>query len=605
MLTPVLGRSDVYTFFNGTLTNLGTVPPNSVALGGYVYPIDLKQYRHSSQDTLRDGAVVSSEASDSLFNANGAWSRYRYTWHEGADQEVADFRKDSTEFRFADSVGVDPWTQGELCLLKDTTLLRAVTNGARLCFVNDKLYLADGTALYYTTNLSTWTTCTPPGGTIQALASDGYDLFVGTTTLVTKYTAATPATPTNFSPSVTGNCSNLAFVANRLLAGVDNVLWEVQASGTHTTIKTHYQPVFRWNTIFSVGSRIYCGGTGGSRSELYSLTTDSTGSLVQSAEAAPIPPGELLRNGYAYAGLVLLCTSKGIRLAQPGGDGTLTYGPLIDALGDVRAATFDGRFAYVTWTNHPSTGQGVARVALDTTVDVLQPAYASDIYKTAGSAGAVTDINRFLNKTVFIVDGVGLYAESDNYLTSGYLNSGRIYFGTVESKAITHLRVVFDPLAAGHSVTASIYNERDTLINTSLQDTTSTDVMDIDLDGAIVRYVTMRITLKSAGTTTCPCVKYWRLQAYPIPPAVMQWVVPLLLYSRTIINNGMGQERTMAVLDECDRIRTWFQSKETINYQEGDRAYRVRVDAFELQPTGWTDDGGFFEHVLIVRLVSA
>lgn len=608
MFGAVLGRYDVYPFFSGTLATSTTVPPNTVALGGIVYPIDLKLYRHSSQDTLRDSTTVAAEPSDSLFNANGAWSRYRHTWHEGAGQTVADFRKDSSEYRFETSVGVDPWNEGELCLLKDTEVTKALTTtGNQMCVVNGYLYVSDGTNLYYTSDLTTWNTAVAPGGTIQALASDGTFLYCATTTILKKYDTATPAAaPTTFSPSVTGNCRNVAFVANRLLVEISSStsdLYEV-TSGGHSIIKSHYQASFRWTTMFAVGSRIYVGGYAGDRSEIYSLTVDSTGALVQGPEAAPLPTGELIRRGYAYAGVVVLCTNKGVRVAQVGGDGTLTYGPLISAMGDVQGAAFDGRFAYTGWTLHPSGGRGVGRLALDVSVDTLQPAYASDVYETVSTAGPVSGVARFLNNTIFVVDGINVYKEKTTYVAEGYVDSGNVYFGTVENKALTHLKIVTEPIATGQSVLASVYNERQTLISSSLQNIVSSDALEADLDGANVRYLTMRITLRSTGATT-PCVRYWRLQAYPVPPPVMQWVVPLLVYSRVVVNNGMGQEKTFHVVDEADRIRTWFRTKETINYQEGQQAYRVRVDAFEVQPSSWTDDGAFFEHVMVVRLVSA
>lgn len=600
----VLGR-DPFTFFTGTATNSNLVQPRSVMLGGMIYPIDLRNYRHSSQETLREGAVTQAETSDALFNANGAWSRYRYTWHYGAGQRIADFGNQASEFRFNSSIGIDPWTQDQLSLLKDTVVAKALTTaGNQMCYSNGRLYLSDGTDLYYTTDLSSWIVATAPGGNILSMTTDGVDLYVATTTVMRKYANSAPSTPVSFSTPVTGNCTLVSFVANRLLLAKDNVLYEVAAAGSLTTIKTHYQSSFFWTTVFAVGSRIYIGGYAGTRSELYTVTTDTTGSLVQSVEAAPLPTGELLRNGYAYAGTVLLCTSGGVRLAQVGGDGTLTYGPLLAAFGDVSCATFSGRFAWVGWTNHPSGGRGTARLALDTNVDLLQPAYASDIYETITVSGSVTNLVRFLNKTCFIVDGVGLYTEASTYVAEGTIDSGDMFFGTVENKALTAMSVVFDPLASGESVVASVYNDRATFIGSGLQSELSADHVEVTLDGQQVRHCMVTLALRSTGATS-PTVFYWRLRAYPVPPAVLQWIVPLIIHSRVVVNGGMGQELTMDPMTEAARIRQWFETREQITYQEGSNAYRVRVDAFELQPSEWTDDGGFFQHTMVVRLVSA
>ncbi len=600
----VLG-TEPFAFYTGTATLSSLVQPCSVMLGGSIYPIDLKLYRHSSQETLREGSVQQAETSDALFNANGAWSRYRYTWHQGAGQRVADFGSNALEFRYNTSVGIDPWTQDQISLLKDTVVAKALTTaGNQMCYSNGRLYLSDGATLYYTTNLTSWTTATAPGGTILSMTSDGVDMYCATTTVLRKYADGAPSTPVSFSTPVTGNCTLVAFVSNRLLLAKDNILYEVAGAGTLTTIKTHYQASYKWTTVFAVGSRIYIGGYAGTRSELYTVTTDTSGSLVQSVEAAPLPTGELLRNGYAYAGTVLLCTSGGVRLAQVGGDGTLTYGPLLSAFGDVSCAAFQGRFAWVGWNGHPSGGRGTARIALDENVDVLQPAYASDIYETTTVSGNVTNIAVFAGKTCFIVDSIGLYAEADTYVSEGVIDSGDMFFGTVENKALTSMTTVFEPLQTGESIVAEIYNDRDTFIGSGYQAELSADHVDLTLDGQQVRHCMVKIRLRSTGTNS-PTLYYWRLRAYPVPPPVLQWVVPLIIHSRVVVNGGMGQELSMDPMTEAARIRLWFETREQITYQEGDNAYRVRVDAFELQPSEWTDDGAFFQHTMVVRLVSA
>lgn len=602
----VLGRRNTFTFFTGQASVTPTsIQPFTVGLGGYTYPIDLRTYRMSSQETLRDNAVVASETSDSLFNANGAWARYRYSWHRGADQELGDLREDADPFRFSTSVGVDPWTEGRLTLLNDTTVSKSLTSsGSQLCVGNGRIYMSDGTALYYSTNLTSWTTATAPGGTVQSITTDGTDVYVATSTVLVKYANGAPGTPVAFSTAVTGNCTLVAFVANRLLLAKDNVLYEVSSSGTLTTIRTHYQAAFKWTTVFAVGSKIYFGGYAGTRSELYTATVDSSGNLVQAVEAAPLPINELLRTAYAYSGAVLLCTSSGARLATVGSDGTLTYGPLFAALGDVRCAAFEGRFAWLGWTNHPSGGRGLARLALDESVATLQPAYASDVYETANTSANVTQVARFANKTIFIVDGQNAYATVSTYVTEGWLESGQLYYGTVEDKILTTMQATFQPLATGTSVYVAVYNDQGSLIEDELQTETNSQRLSFSLTGARVRYVNVRVQLAGTGAAS-PTLEFWRLRSYPVPPAVTQWIVPLILHSRVVVGGGMGQEKTFVPLDEVERIKTWYETRETINYQEGQRSYRVRVDAYELQPANWTDDGLFFENTLVVRLVSA
>ena len=67
-------------------------------------------------------------------------------------------------------------------------------------------------------------------------------------------------------PCRPGNVDTVAFVANRLLVGNGNILYEVGSTGTRTAIVTHFQASFRWTIIFAIGSKIYVGGYAGDRS---------------------------------------------------------------------------------------------------------------------------------------------------------------------------------------------------------------------------------------------------------------------------------------------------------------------------------------------------
>jgi len=287
----------------------------TITLDGYTFPVDMREWRSGPMDTFRDGVVADGQASDALFNARGAWARYAYSWHHGAGQSLSDLDPDADSFRFEDSYGVVWHVPYQATLMKTVTLLRSsAATGLVLCRSADYVFFGSGAALYRTSDLITWTLMTAPGGTIQAMSTDGTDLYVATSTLLVKYVGS-GTTATAFGTPVAGNCTNVAFMSGRLVVGVAQVLSEVAASGALTTIKSHFQAAFRWTTLFNVGSRMYIGGFAGSRSELYTVTTDSAGALIQSQEAAPLPIGELLRTAVSFAGSVALCTNNGLRMA--------------------------------------------------------------------------------------------------------------------------------------------------------------------------------------------------------------------------------------------------------------------------------------------------
>ncbi len=590
-----------FPFYSGSFSAQRVVP-HTVLLDGRTYTIDLTEYRHSSLQTLREGVVTSAEPSDALFNASGTWSRYRYSWHRGADQEISELDDTSDPFRFDRSQAINVWNKNQLTLHRASTLSQAMTSGApRLIGFNNYLYASDGAALYRSSGFGAWTTLTPPGGVVQAMATDGSDVYVATSTTLVKYVGAA-TTPTTYG-SLSGDVSNVAFVGNRLLVGITNTLSSVASGGTLTTIRAHQQPAFRWTTIFAIGSRIYAGGFAGSRSELYTTTTDSGGALVIAQDAAQFPEGELLRGAVSFAGGAIIYSNKGARLAQTSTDGSLTYGPLLADLGDVQAACAEGQYVFTGWSLYDgATTAGTARLDLATFVEALQPAYAADL--DAGVTGDVTGIARVNGRLAYAVAGRGIYVESTTaYDTTGYIDSGKILFGTVERKRLSELVVDFQPLTAGQSITATIYDEEGDVVFTNTQAGVGLRQMVLDLDAIDVISCRVRIDLASSGVDT-PTVSKWVLRAYPVPPSSEQWIVPLIVHSRVTAGDGMGMERSLNLTDEFGHIQALWKNKTKVLFRVGDYAARVRIDAFELRPSNWRDDGGWFEAILVVKLLT-
>jgi hypothetical protein len=474
-----------------------------------------------------------------------------------------------------------------------------------LCRSDIYVYAADGPNLYRTTDLTTWTAMTAPGGNVNAMSTDGTDLYVATTTGVVRYIGAA-TTPTAFA-SPPGAADNVAFCSNRLLIGQANVVREVGPTGAIvSTIKTHYQPAFRWTTIFNIGSRIYIGGFAGSRSELHTATTDSAGTLVQSQEAAPLPMGELLRTAYSYAGVALLCTSNGLRVAEVSGDGTLSYGPLIDDSGDTRCVTADGRFVFVglSLPEGAPTRSGVLRLVMDEEVAPLQPTYCDDVYETAIQAN-VTGVARLDGRTCFAVANSGIWVESaTTYAGTGEISSGRMGFGTVEPKGLIGIDVNFSSLSIGESVECRVYDRNNVRIGVGIASELNQESLFIDLKGAQTGSFEVKIMLNGPGTSS-PVVYRWRARAYPVPPPMMQWVLPLIVHEKVVV--GMGEGYTLPI--DIEEMHRWIESlwgtRRYCVLRIGTRAYRVRCDNFEWRPRKWSSDGRGPQGLLVVQLIAA
>lgn len=579
-------------------------PPFAVTLDGYVFAVEVAKMKIGPLDTFRDTIVANDQPTDALFNARGAWSRYRYNWDHGAGQRMGDLDELADPFRFETSIGVD-WASAshQLTLSPATSQAKSMAGSTILLQqVGSKLYAGEGANLWVTSDLATWTACTAPGGTILSMCTDGVDLYVTTSTLTTRYLAgATTATAFSSPP---GAGTLIAFVANRLLLAQDNVLSEVAANGTLTDIKTHFQASFNWTTVFAVGSRIYMGGFAGTRSELYSVTTDSSGNLVQSQEAAPLPMGELLNCGMGHAGIAMIGTSKGLRAADVSGDGTLTYGPLIDDFGDVRCLTADGGNAYAGWNDITSGGSGIGLLRLAVETSPLAPAFGADVYQTAVDAN-VTAVARFGGVTVFAVSGDGVYISSTtNYVGSGHVESGRLSFGTVEPKALIGLTVTFAPLQTGQSIEAYIYDDDGVLIGSGTANTLQATELEVDVAGEVVSFCKVKVLLNGPGTST-PILWRWRLRGYPIPPHVMQYMLPLIIAENVTINAGTGQAVSYKLGDVLAWISALQGARTYTILRIGSSEYRVRVDAYEYSGERWGDAGDYPAGTLLVQLIEA
>jgi hypothetical protein len=587
--------------------------PRSIKLNSIDYAIDPAKTQRASIPPLRENIVSSNEPTDSLFNAEAAWSRYRYSWHRGAGQTFDDLREDADPFRFSDSVGVDVWTQGQLTLLPGSTNERTLAGSDPQMIVSGiYVFCSDGATLYRSDDGDTWTAMTAPGGDVQGLSTDGTNLFVATTTNLVMYVGS-GTSKTDFSAGpVAGNFHSVHFVGNRLFASKANVLHEVATDGTLSTVKTHYaggSTGFRWKAVWAVGSKIYFGGYHGVRSEIYTAT-DVAGTLASASESTQLPLGELLYHAFAHAGVVILCTSKGVRLAQPQADATLTYGPLVEITGGCQHGVAEGRFVWVTadWDHAGTFKAGTYRLALDEFTDTLKPAYANDVYVAPGSALSSTQVARFNSSTLWAINAHGVRRAIDIaaggtlFQTSGTVTSGRIYFGTVEPKYLASALARFADLDANDSVAVSVLSDFGVVVSGTESDEDDSELVLASSSAVSPTWFQVTVTLGGLGATS-PTFQQWRMRAYPVPPGASVWQIPLLLREKVTIGNGAGEEVTLNVATQLANIEALFASRAPVTFEVGSTSYTVRVDGYRFDGETWRAEGDAMQGVCLVRLI--
>jgi len=595
---PLLG-SNPEVFFSGSKSAVASVP-FTVSLDGRIFAIDFNNYRRSSLASLRDSVISTGQVDDALFNTDGAWWRYKHDWTYGAGQELLDLGQDRDPRRFYTSVGIDPWSEDGLRLHKSTSLSTSLVSGTSiyLAVTGSYVFAASTTVLYRTADFSTWTQITGVSGTIKGITSDGQDLYVATSSALYKVAGSSTS-----ATSLTATAHDgVWFVGNYLLAAQANKLVSIASAGTATTITTHYQASFVWTTAFAVGSKIYAAGNAGNRAEVYGFIVNSSGTLVPGAEVVQLSVGETVNTIISHVGNVIFCTSKGIRIGTVSQDGTLTYGPLIDQPGAVQSAQAEGRYVWFNWRSIESGKTGAGRLDLSSFVRTLQPAFATDLYVT--DSNPCTTIARFNNRLVLGIPNVGIYVEhASDYVTSGQLESGEVYFGTVETKIVNDIKANFQPLLANQSVKVEVFDDQDTLLEDASVSVANLREIELQLDGEQAEHFSVVVTLTGPGTST-PTFNRWRLRSFPIVPPIEQFVVPLLLHSRVVINDAQGQLHSSDIESEFAFVEELWRKKTPLSFVEGTQVFRVRIEAYEFQPREWSDTHIGFEGTLTVRLVT-
>jgi len=166
--TPFVGGP---SFFTGTGSSSLVPDVFPVGINGRPYMIDMKsqQFRSAYEPRIRDSVDQSPVQGEAAISPGGLWRRSQASWHLGAGQEYAD-TADETIYRYYKSRGLDPWTRGQLTLLNDTKrALESANTNLYMAQNGTELYVADGTAIKYTTDpyagTPSWTTVSSTSAT--------------------------------------------------------------------------------------------------------------------------------------------------------------------------------------------------------------------------------------------------------------------------------------------------------------------------------------------------------------------------------------------------------------------------------------------------------
>lgn len=604
--TPYLGGP---TYFTGTSAPNDLVPDVfPVALNGRPYMLDLAsgRFARAFEARLRDSTDDSNIPGEAAINPQGLWRRSQTSWHKGTDQQYGD-TAEGIDTRFYDSKNIDPWTRGQLSLLPATDeKLSSSSTNLQMVVAGSYVYVADNQQLKRSSDLSTWTNITGgPSAAITSLATDGYNVFVGYSGngVYRTYTAVT-----TIAAYISGShtYTNMAYVKGRLMAShgndLHNFTQDVTTSHAHTSglISEHPNAEFVYTGFAEGTAHIYVGGYVGGTSLIYRMAIKADGtSLDVPVQAGALPIGEQIYSMFGYLGYVMIGTNNGVRVATSDSNGDLVIGPTLETPYPVRCFTADGRFVWYGLTNFDGTSGGLGRIDLSELVGINEPAYASDLM--VDDTGDVKAVVNWNEKRLFTVSGAGVYYESTNLASSGYVDCGTWRWGIPDRKFAAFFDMRSEPLNGTLTFSHNFDNAGFTDL-APFDDSGSTENI---LDGPTTAFGEARIKItfarSSSDNTLGPVLTRWQVRAVPAPRRSELFSVPLLLHEKLRLRN---REFQVDVNNELFLIRDLVKDARIVTYQEGLDTHKVIVENVEWSPVDTTDADGTFNGTCVVTLRS-
>lgn len=542
----------------------------------------------------------------------GWWLRSQSTFTGGAGLLYQDPDNDNQfNFRFSDSLGINPWIAGNLQLLRNTSTKLANGAGAPLMvrgFIDgtgvDSFWQMDSTTLTKVTDAGN-TVITDGAGTNRWITSSGTTYWLAKDNGLWSGTDAGAATQ-----SITAAIDMVEFIKNRLLGAVNNNIYLLTGAAgpglPGTALFTHTNPNFRWTSFSEGPNAIYAAGNDSTTGYIFKLQLDTGGAVVTQTLGtitATLPAGERVNTIYSYLGtFVGIATTKGFRVGEIDSNGDINYGPLLftPTGGCTGIAGFD-RFMYVGSTGAHDGSSGLFAVDLgnviqEQTTRAVRYAYSRDIY-LSGTPNAITSVTMFggSDRKVFSVVNVGSALEAATTLIpEGYLRTGRIRFNTEEPKLYKFFSIRTPPLNA--DLLVSVLPEGGGEIPYVTYGPSfapgNGDVSTPQPDGP-QNWISLKFTLRrSAGNTSTGAVMNgWQVKA--LPGSIRQRIIThtFLLFDEETDKGGQRNGYDGYARDRLEAFKELARKGDVVVFQEliDDQSALVVIDDWkytQLAPPG-------------------
>lgn len=602
-------------YYSGTAVS-GLVPAVfPVAIDGRPFIVDQKsgKFQRGYEQRVRDSQDGATTPGEGAINPGGLWRRGQDSWHAGAGQTYADIN-DSAPYRFYKSKGVNPWAKGQLSLLNATKVsLSNASTTQHMVVQGTRVYVTLNGDVKYTTNpyasSPTWTDCTgEPGGNVQAMATDGNDVYLAfPSDGVRKIDTSVAAGTISGTKFVTGteNYYMLGFAKNYMFGSHDNDLHLISASGTKSLVIEPDDTAFLFVGVATGQNAVYAAGYSGKKSLIYKITIKADGTLDKGVVALELPTGEIVTAISGYLGFVLIGTNKGVRYCSTDANSNLIAGQLIPTSGAVKKFASNDRFSYFTWSNYDGISTGIGTLDLSVFSAPNTPAFATDLMHT--STADVTNVvifddpvTPYATKKVFTISGVGVIAEdSDNLVASGEIESGTWRWGIPDRKFIAKIDTRSTPLTG--SITSYLKiddGEYESAGTWSVADDTENS-----FDGSDSKAIEadFKFVLERGTATTGPIFTRWMARAYAAPFRSQVFSVPIILHESITVR---GKEYYYDVDEQQTFFDDLIANPRIITLQIGSFTHNVILEDIVWEPVDSVGYSWSFEGTLVVTLRS-
>lgn len=556
-----------------------------VAIAGIPFILatnDQRPFQRSTAPLKKDQFDASSEPGEQ--SLVGWWLRSQSSFHGGAGVKYADVNDANpmANIRFEASAGVDVWTPGNVALLRDTTKDATVASGAVLlrgfnASSTDYVLTAHGTTLRYVNDSGSTAVTWGGAGTIKSITDDGASYYVADGTVIQK--GALPGGAGALLYNAAGTNVVLGWTHQRLIAGIDNKVYELVAAGPGLpAVKyTHPSSSWIWTSVADAPGAILMGGYSGSTSAIYKFTLDSSGAmptLSGGVLAASLPTGETVRSLAVYLGNILVVgTSKGVRIGTLNYNQDITLGPLtVQTPAPVLGLTGRERFVYATYSRGIDGSSGLLRIDLSQQISNGRYAWASDVYAST-EAGDVTSVAILGNsdRMCFGANNAGVYLEhSTRLITQGYLRTGRIRFNTLEPKLYKLIRVRATTLAGAMTVSSVDSSGSEvSLINYAQSSLPGGQEVTISSPVGPQELIQVKLILnRGTDTTQGAAFTSYQIKALPGSPRKRMLKIPVLLFDEITLRNGSRLTRRGWAWKQLSALESVEELGDIVVYQD-------------------------------------